>query len=129
MYNYREALEKDIKQYIKDNHINFYDYDDLDDLGYELEYKLMITDEVTGKPSGSYTFDRWTAQEYVLDNIDLLDFVVEMGGIDNDTIAEKFLANDFEYFDVVIRCYLMPSVLWDVIAGIKEELCSYEIRL
>ena len=77
-----------------------------------------MADSVTGNASGSYTCNSNVAQEYVLDNIDLLNDAVNDGFIDRDTVAIKFLNEDWEYFDVTIRCFL----LWEAISKALDEL-------
>lgn len=71
-YNYMNAMKEDIRNYI-DESINKEDYtEDRDGLEEYLNDTLWTEDSVTGNASGSYTFNRETAKEYVLDNTDLL---------------------------------------------------------
>lgn len=111
-YDYTEAMKEDIRDYLNENSIIITDvsaqYDDLYD-------DLWVCDSVTGNASGSYTFSSNTAKEYVLDNMDLLEEAAKEFCLDNDTIAEKFLSDCWEYFDVTIRCYLLGQVLSEVL--------------
>lgn len=66
-YNYREAIKSDIREYIKDN-VNTNEFTP-DELQEYLEEQLWVNDSVTGNASGSYTFNRWEAREYVQDNM------------------------------------------------------------
>ena len=84
MYNYLEAMKNDITEYINDN-INLADYADRDELESYLNDELFTEDSVTGNASGSYTFSRAQAHEYVTDNIDLLKDACEEFGTDAAT--------------------------------------------
>lgn len=70
-YNYYEEVKEDVKNYIN-NEIDFSDFDDLEELEQFLNDELWTVDSVTGNASGSYTFNRFQAQEYVLENMDVL---------------------------------------------------------
>lgn len=116
-YDYREAMKDDIVQYIEEN-INLDEYEDNDELYEMLDEDLWVADSVTGNGSGSYTFNREEAKKYVVDNMDLVGEMIEEFDIDAKTIGEKFKEQDWEYFDVSIRCYLLGEVLGEVL----EEL-------
>ena len=62
-----------------------------------------------------YTFNRWTAREYVTDNKDLLREALQEFCTDAQTIGEKFLDEEWEYFDVTIRCYLLYNMISEVL--------------
>lgn len=120
MYNYLEAMKEDVLEYIN-NEINLSDYEDLDELEQFLNDELWIVDSVTGNASGSYTFNRFQAQEYVCDNIGELKEALDEFGTDAETIADKFLSEDWEYFDVIIRCYLLGAAISEVLEEIEED--------
>lgn len=128
MYDYREAMKEDIKEYLKNdaelsaNDI-IYMSDDARDSLYD---DLWIVDSVTGNASGSYTFNSFKAGEYVKDNIDLCREALKEFCVDADTITEKFLEEEWEYFDVTIRCYLLGECLDTAIEELKDELESEE---
>ena len=42
---------------------------------------------------------------------------------DNET-TKKFMENDWEWFDVTIRCYLLSGVAAEVYKEMEGELCS-----
>lgn len=117
MYDYREAIKSDILEYIQ-NEIDFSEFDTLDELEEKLNDDLWTVDSVTGNASGSYTFNTWTAKEYVTDSMDELKEALHEFGTSSEIIVEKFLDEDWEYFDVTIRCYL----LGECIAAALEEL-------
>lgn len=121
MYNYLDAMKNDIEDYIK-NEINTANYSDREELESDLNDILWNEDSVTGNASGSYTFNRAEAAEYVNDNIDLLSEACAEFGIDSATVGEKFLDEDWEYFDVTIRCYLLSQAFSEALDEIEEDL-------
>ena len=119
MYNYLDAMMDDVREAIK----NDYDLNDWcgdrDGLEEKLNDELWIDDSVTGNGSGSYTFNREQAREYVQD--DGRDYIEDMCadfGISADEIGRRFLDDDWEWFDVSIRCYLLGQA----ISGVLDEL-------
>ena len=125
-YNYYEAMKKDIKNYIAENYTaeelneKMLDFDDFSE---ELNDDLWTVDSVTGNGSGSYTFSGATAKDYILsdsENIDLLREALQEFCVEGDTIAEKFLSEEWEYFDVTVRCYILGGVINDVLEDLKK---------
>lgn len=118
-YNYLENMIIDIDNYMNEN----YNMDDREGLpSYDELYDgLWVSDQVTGNASGSYTFNRWTAAEYVTDNTDLLQEAVKEFCVDASTLAEHL--TDYEWQDVTIRCYLLDQALskWLECNGIKLQ--------
>ena len=114
MYNYTKAMAQDIREYIADE-IELVGYDDREKLEDELNERLWMTDSVTGNASGSYTFSRAIAKDYVIDNMDALVEACENFGIMPELIGKKFLEEDWEWMDVTIRCHLLPFVISEVI--------------
>ena len=125
MYNYLEAMKSDIKDYIK-NEINTANYSDREELENDLNDILWNEDSVTGNASGSYTFNRVDAEEYVTDNIDLLAEACKEFGVNNETVGKKFFAEDWEYFDVTIRCYLLNKAISEALDEIDLEFTTDE---
>lgn len=121
MYNYLEAMKEDIKEYIS-NEINLADFTDRDELENSLYDDLFTEDSVTGNASGSYTFSRAQAQEYVTDNIDLLKDACEEFGTDAASVGEWFLSDDWEKMDVTIRCYLLGQAISEALDDMEDEL-------
>lgn len=113
-YDYLEAMAEDIKNYIKNN-VNLEKHEDKDELEQFLNDELFTEDGVTGNASGSYTFCRQTAKEYVIDNTDLLQDAISEFCIDAKTVTERFLSEDWEYFDVTIRCYLLGQAIGEAL--------------
>lgn len=92
-YNYREAMVSDILDYIREE-ITLSEYSSRDDLAEDLNDRLWICDSVTGNASGSYTFNRNTAREYVLSNVDFLRYACDDFGVAPSDIGERFMNED-----------------------------------
>lgn len=123
-YNYLEAMKEDIKDYIRDHYTAWDIVDklaDREEWETELHDDLWIADSVTGNASGSYTFNSWRAKEYVTDNSDILRDALKEFCVDSDTIAENFLNDEWKYFDVTIRCYLLYQAIAETLDEIEEE--------
>jgi hypothetical protein len=122
-YNYYDAVKSDVLEYVE-NEIDLKEFDSLDELEEHLNDTLFVHDSVTGNASGSYTFNSYVAKEYVTDNIELLHDMVKEFCIDAETIADKFLYEEWEYFDVSIRCYVLGSCIADALEELEEEFNS-----
>lgn len=125
-YNYVDALKEDIKDYIEENDIDIKTLGDGDRYSAEsaLNDDLWVEDSVTGNGSGSYTFDREQAKEYLFDSSDgmeLLKEAVSEYGIEAETIAEKMMGEDWEWFDVTIRCYALYQAISEVFDELWDE--------
>lgn len=121
MYDYREAMTEDVKEWIKEN-VDLTDWtEDREGLEQQLNDDLWTADSVTGNGSGSYTFNRVQASLYVLDNMDLLQEAIEEFATDPATVGDKFISEDWEWFDVTIRCYLLGSIVSDVLNEMEEN--------
>ena len=125
MYNYLESMKSDIKDYIK-NEVNTSNYSDREELENDLNDILWNEDSVTGNASGSYTFNRADAKEYADNNMDLLVEACKEFGVDNETVCKKFFAEDWEYFDVTIRCYLLNQAISEALDEIDLEFATDE---
>ena len=122
-YYYLEAMTEDVKEYIKDNYTTAEQLtalEDREEWENTLHDALWIEDSVTGNASGSYTFNRYTAKEYVIENIDILNEAVQEFCIESETVRDKFLNEDWEHFDVCIRCYLLLAAISKAIEEMTE---------
>ena len=125
MYNYLEAMKSDIMDYIR-NDVNTNEFTSREELEERLNDDLWTVDSVTGNGSGSYTFSRSEAEEYVNDNSDLLREAISEFDVDSETVAEKFLDADYEYFDVTIRCYLLGQAISEALDEMEDDLTFSE---
>ena len=119
-YNYLESMKEDIKNFLEDEfEYRYSDYEDKDELQEALYNDLWTEDRVTGNASGSYTFCRQTAKEYVTENMEECIEALKEFCVEAETVAEKFLSEDWEYFDVTIRCYLLGQAISEVLEEIE----------
>lgn len=100
-YNYYDAIEEDILTWLEDEGKTLEDFEDADDLA----ETLWAEDRVTGNTSGSYTFNTWQAEENLCHNWDLLADAAEEFGYEAANLNKGA-----EFWDVVIRCYLLEEV-------------------
>ena len=124
-YSYQQAMAADINNYLLDDYTEEELREllaDRDSFEEELRDRLWTADSVTGNGSGSYTFNRWKASQYVVDNMELLERACYEFGEDESTIGAAFLREDWGFFDVTIRCYLLGEVLAEVLDELEEEL-------
>ena len=119
-YDYLEAMKSDVLDYIREE-VNAGEFSDREDLENKLNDDLFINDSITGNASGSYTFNSYTAKEYVFDNIDLLNEAITEF-CEDDVIGEKFLNEEWEWMDVTIRCYLLGQAIAEALDDREEEL-------
>lgn len=119
-YNYLESIKADVKEYINNN-IDFQDFEGIDELRDKLNDDLFVEDSVTGNASGSYTFNSYRAKEYVMDGMDDLLNAISDFGIDAKEVGEKFLNEEWEYFDVTIRCYLLGQAIDEVLDDMESD--------
>ena len=122
MYNYLENVTNDVKQAILEN-LDNWDFADRDELEEKANDDLWADDSVTGNGSGSYTFNREAAKEYVIGSDDgmntLRDAVLEFDCEHRAFTA--FLEDDWEYLDVTIRCYLLGQAISAALDELEEE--------
>ena len=121
-YNYRLEEKNDIYNYVTENYEDIKSELEDRDSFYETLYdNLFIDDSVTGNASGSYTFNRYQAREYILENEDLLREAYE-SFCQLDSLGDDFINEDYEKMDVTIRCYLLGECLNDVLDDLESEI-------
>ena len=115
MYDYREAIKEDVKDYIRENY-----YKQVTEFDEQCLYDdLMVEDSVTGNASGSYTFDTEKAHENVFGNEHLLQEALEEFGYSASAIVDHF--TDYEWQDVLIRCYLLGECIGEAVKEMVED--------
>ena len=112
-YDYRKAVKEDVKKYIEEE-INYQDYGSIEELEAELNETLWIEDSVTGNACGSYTLNRWQAEENLAHNLDLLHDVLSEFNEDIQALDQGA-----EYCDVIIRCYLLPEAIAEALTELS----------
>lgn len=121
---YREQIKEAILDFIKSEYTNEEITEKMEDRSSfeeELEEILWTEDSVTGNGSGSYTFNRNKAKEYVLADIETVQEALNEFCVEADTIANKFLESDWEYFDVTTRCYVLSMGISEVLDEIETK--------
>ena len=117
-YNYFEAVCADVRKEIAESWSDrFADFETLAELREALNDELWVCDHVTGNASGSYTFSTWQAEEYLAHNWDVLEEACAEFGAD---MGEK-VKNGAESADVLIRCYLLPAAIDEVLPDFEED--------
>ena len=121
-YNYLENVTADAKQAILEN-LNYWNFLDREELEEIANDELWVDDSVTGNGSGSYTFNREAAKEYVTRSDDGMDTLRDaICDFDCEHKAfSAFLEGNWEYFDVTIRCYLLGQAISAAIDELEEE--------
>ena len=119
-YNYLEAMKSDILDYIREK-IDFTKFETLEKLEEKLNDDLWTVDSITGNGSGSYTFNRAKAEEYIRDNWDLMKEAAEEF-CDVERFMKWVFDEDWESIDVSIRCYLLGEAISDALDTIKDSL-------
>ena len=113
-YDYYEAVKEDILKAIKEDD-ELLPREDEDAVDYEerLTDALWWASEVTGNGSVAYYYnDEEDAIEAVMGNLDLCSEVFQEFEIDVDAVT--FMRN-IRSADVTIRCYILPSIIHDII--------------
>ena len=121
-YNYLENVTADAKQAILEN-MNYWSFSDREELEEIANDELWVDDSVTGNGSGSYTFNREAAKEYVTrsdDGMDTLRDAVCDFDCEHEAFS-AFLEGNWEYFDVTIRCYLLGQAISAALDELEEE--------
>jgi len=124
-YNYREAMKRDIYNYLEDNEYMLSLPEDTEKIDFEELYndlyeKMWIADGVTGNGSGIYFSNEYEAEEALLHNLDLLAEACKEFGANKDILKDGVKA-----CDVTIRCYLLGEVLAEVLDEIKKGLLIF----
>lgn len=117
MYDYREAMTEDVKEWIKEN-IDLTEWtEDREGLEQQLNDDLWTEDSITGNASGSYYCNSYKAEESIAHNWDLLNEALDEFGQNDINVIKK----GAEWADVTIRCYLLWSVISEVLDEMEEN--------
>lgn len=117
-YDYLWHITQDVIEYVR-NEVDTTDYRVRDDLEEALFEDLFCDDSVTGNASGSYTFSTWRAEENLAHNWELIEEAAQAFGAEAQ-IGTGY-ENGAEYWDVTIRCYLLPQAISDALDRLEEE--------
>lgn len=120
VYDYLESVKEDVEEMLRTEYA-VSEYSDREELEEVLNDELFVNDSVTGNASGSYTMNRYKAMECVIDNLEILEEALNEFGVSRGAVGERFLNQDWEYFDVTIRCYMLSTAISEVLDEIYEE--------
>lgn len=99
MYDYREAMTEDVKEWIKEN-IDLTEWtEDREGLEQQLNDDLWTEDSITGNASGSYYCNSYKAEESIAHNWDLLNEALDEFG-QND--IRKIIGHVVLYFFILL---------------------------
>ena len=111
--DYEDEIYNDLYDFVEQQ------YQEGNPIDYDTIYDLAWTsDSVTGNSSGSYFFSRAKAMDAILNRYDGMELLIEALSefeVSDAEVGDKFLSEDWEYFDVTIRCYLLGQVLQKVL--------------
>lgn len=115
-YNYLEHVTADAKAAILEN-MEYWTFDDREELEQVANDELWIDDSVTGNGSGSYFCNAWKAKDALCHNWDLFieaceEFAQDIGGA---------VKQGVEACDVTIRCYLLSQAIAAALDELEEE--------
>ena len=123
MYNYKEQIRADVKEWIEDNKEQIEGLDRHD--AYEVTYdSCWVDDSVTGNASGSYTFSRWEARQNFFndeDSEEYIDQMIEDGFTCRESVGRAVQESQWELLDVTIRCWLLCDAVSDVLDEYYDE--------
>ena len=114
-YNYLERIKKDVRNFIEENNITV-TVDNRKEIEEQLNDMLWNDDDITGNETGSYFRNAGIAADTLAFNWALLDEALDAFGYENINPIKKGV----EWCDVLIRCYLLPQAIAEVI----EEICE-----
>ena len=114
-YNYLEQIKEDVKNFIEENDI-VVTVDNREEIEEQLNDELWNDDTITGNASGSYFYNRALAAEALAFNWVLLDEALDAFGYGEEVNPIK---KGEEWCDVLIRCYLLPQAISEVL----DEIC------
>lgn len=126
MYNYREEMKNDVCEWIRDNMTaaDIAEHGDVDGLREWLNDELWIDDAVTGNGCGSYTMSSDMSKDNVVDNFPLLIEACQEFCVGYKEFGKKLYAEDWDWADVTIRCYLLGNAISDALEEMEEEISA-----
>ena len=117
MYNYKEQVRADVREWIDDNKEQIEGLDRHD--AYEVIYdSCWVDNSVTGNASGSYTYSRWEARQNFFndeDSDEYIDQMIEDGFTCRESVGRAVQESQWELLDVSIRCWLLCDAVSDVL--------------
>lgn len=119
MYNYLEEMKKDVLAYLEENG-GEYEGLEREEVEESLNDDLLDKDEITGNGGDLYFCTAEEAKKAVQDNIPLAIEALREFCVPMETVGEKFLQEEWGYFDVTIRCYLLGTAIAEALEEYHE---------
>lgn len=114
IYNYYEAMKKDILDYITDN-INLNDFENEDELEDYLNDELWAESTITGNGPDYYGTEE-QCEEYLNGNFGLVIEACEEFCISMEILVRRYRDKQLaRYLDATIRCYLLGEVIAKIV--------------
>lgn len=85
------------------------------------DYVLERKHEITGNDDGSYTHNRETAKENVMEYFGIFYDAIKWYGISEETVGNMFLNENWEWMDIVCRKYIFDKYLDDILEEIFSD--------
>lgn len=105
MYDYREAMTEDVKEWIKEN-IDLTEWtEDRERLEQQLNDDLWTEDSITGNASGSYYCNSYKAEESIAHNWDLLNEALDEFEQNNINVIEN------AHLHLIHQCFLLSWLI------------------
>lgn len=114
---YVDLVKNDIERYLVNTYgIDTDSYKKVFEDTDSLHDELWVDDSVTGNSTGSYTCNRELARSFVLGDMEtVIEAAYDYGCIEEFT--DRLLKRDYEWLDVLARCY----VLGEAISIVEEK--------
>lgn len=123
MYDYKEAVKSDVREWMDSNKSEFAGLDRHD--AYEVIYdSCWVDDSVTGNASGSYTFSRYEARQNFFndeDSEEYIDQMIEDGFTTRESVGRAVQESQWELLDVSIRCWLLCDAVTEVLDELFDD--------
>ena len=123
MYDYKEIIKSDVREWMDDNKDELKGLDRIDMFNVVYD-SCWVDDSVTGNASGSYTFSRWEARKNFFEDEDADEYVSQMieDGFSNEEEIGKLVASsNWEKLDVYIRCWLLNQCVSEIMDEIFDD--------
>lgn len=113
-------MERDIREYIESDIEREEWIGRKEDLEEYLNEELFCSD-ITGNRYESYYGSREQSRESVIKNMKLLGEALSDFCVESKTVSEKFIEEDWEYFDTLIRCSILSQYIGLVLDDLEKS--------
>ena len=132
--SYSKSVYEDAKQYLtewwqykKERYVPIASESDFEDIRQKFEDDCFVCDQVTGNASGSYTFNRLSAKEFVLSEMEIFNNIIAEGLLEKESFADYIINEDWEALDVTARCYFVNTKVYEIFEEIVDAYKENDI--